>query len=190
MLMSGGPGGGPGLIVRAGPGGGGFTVPVPPGGTGASVPPGTGSKVPPGIGEGKANEVEMGTVGKTNPEEAPAIGGPAIGAVGKSKIPQGELDFAVFAKTSGSGRKLCCPEGQQGPNPPWHPLSLAYAPAPTPLRNVSTTLSLLIASILPNSRRTAALHVWAASRAFVGWAASTIVVAWGVWGSLAVVSVG
>jgi hypothetical protein len=135
-----GPGGGPGFTVPAGPGDGGFTVPVPPGGTGASVPPGTGSTVPPGIGEGMAKAVEMGTVGKTKPEEAPAIGGPAIEAVGKSKRRQGKLDFGVFVKTSDSGRKLCCPEGQQGPNPDWHPLSLAHDSSPIPLRDVSTIL--------------------------------------------------
>jgi hypothetical protein len=133
-----GPVGGPGSIVPTGPGGGGFTVPVPPGGTGASVPPGKGPAVPPGIGEGMAKEVEMGTVGKTKPEETPASGGPAIGAVGKSKNRQGELDFAVFVKTSDSGRKLCFPEGQQGPNPDWHPISLAHASATIPLGDVST----------------------------------------------------
>jgi hypothetical protein len=98
---------------------------VPPGGTGASVPP--------GIGEGKTKEVEIGTVGKTNSEVAPAIAGPKIGTVGKSKMREGELDFAVFVKTSESRRKLWCPEGQQGPNMAWHPLSLAHASLPIPL---------------------------------------------------------
>ena len=43
----------------------------------------------------------------TNSEEAPAIAGPEIGAVGRSNMKQAELDFAVFVKTSESGRKLC-----------------------------------------------------------------------------------
>ena len=83
-----------------------MTVPCPPGGTGASVPPETGFTVPPGLGEGRKNEVEVDGVGRTNSEEAPAIAGPEIGAVGRSKMGQAELDFAVFVKTSDSGRKL------------------------------------------------------------------------------------
>lgn len=61
--------------------------------------------------------------GKIRSEDAPAIGGPEIGAVNRWKKRQDELDFAVLVKTSDSGTKLWWLDGQQGPSMSWHPLA-------------------------------------------------------------------